>query len=117
MLEWLRSRQTARRMGLRDKGAVAWFGDPNDKQVKTLVCNFCKTRLRIGIDDMEKVFVRYCWRCEVEVNTSSHDDNGGNDDGDKKPLPEETQKLAQCVGSDVLSFEKYKKSNPSETKR
>lgn len=69
MFEWLRARETAERLGLRDNGKVRTvvggnpFLNPQDTWAIKDICSVCLTRVRIGLKPDGNV-VRYCYRCE-----------------------------------------------------
>ena len=101
MFGWLRIKSkiklSAERMGLRDKGEIKKFYNKEKDCWVDLLCPWCGTRVRIGIDDKNKKTAGYCWRCEVHLKKAGNwyeedndDDSGGEDEkGPFDPSPYE----------------------------
>lgn len=92
VLIWL----SARRMKIRDKGAMEPF--KVDGVWKVWMHTFCNTRFRIGIDKTGQA-VRYCWRCEFIVPNSSGPGPNG-----RKDIPLDNGVLIDIKDKNVLRF-------------
>lgn len=89
-----RAARSADRIKLRDKGEVK----------NGLVCSYCSTTVRIGINKNGEAF-KYCWRCECIFSDDSDDGPGG---GESEPVVESKPDL-HLVGSNVVEHTSKKK--------
>ena len=96
MIEWFRAQLTARKLGLRDRGAT---NAPETEKGKCMIRahSKCYTQTRIGIDTNGQV-VEYCWRCECFLET-----------GYTPPQPQKPYTVQD--GSNVIQLNQPEKKN------
>ncbi len=89
----------ARRIGLRDRGRMGRSEDGG-----YFAHAFCRTPLRIGIDDDLNAKVVYCWRCEDCLDTDDPDPK----DRDDIPVVKESPVID---GNKVVRLADFRKAS------
>jgi hypothetical protein len=95
----LRIVRSARRIGLRDKGALESF--VQDDNWTHWVHATCQTRLRVGIDRYTHQPKEYCWRCEKLVELYAQPDPEGKKEDISHPAP---PRVPSGEGAQVIPF-------------
>jgi hypothetical protein len=92
----------AQRLGLRDRGRMG------ASAYGVYVHEFCKTPVRIGIDDVIEEAVRYCWRCEKDLDLEDDEPDPKN----KEDLPVE-EPVSNSITNDekVVELTQFRKAS------